>query len=126
VRLLIDTHVLLWWLTGAPVLPARARDLIRDPENNVFVSAVSLWEIRLKHSLDKLRVPPDFRDRLGAEPFDVLSLTETHTEGIANLPWHHRDPFDRMLVAQAKAEGMFLLTADTVVAKYGDFVLLVK
>jgi PIN domain nuclease of toxin-antitoxin system len=102
-RLLIDTHVPLWWLTASPDLPARARDLIRDPENTVFASAVNVWEIRLKESLAKLRMPRDFREH-----------------------WHHRDPFDRLLVAQAKAEEMFLLTADAVVAKYGEFVLPVK
>ncbi len=125
-RLLIDTHLLLWWLTASPRLPAHAQDLIRDPENTVFVSAVSTWEIRLKQSLEKLRIPGDFSERLEAESFEKLPLTVRHTAEIADLHWHHRDPFDRMLVAQAKAEAMFLLTADTVVAKYGGFVLLVK
>jgi PIN domain nuclease of toxin-antitoxin system len=125
-RLLIDTRLLLWWLAASPVLPIRARDLISDPENAVFVSAVSLWEIRLKQSLDKLRMPRDFRERLESEPFEALPLTGAHTEGIVDLQGHHRDPFDRMLIAQAKAEGMFLLTSDAVVARYGDFVLLVK
>jgi PIN domain nuclease of toxin-antitoxin system len=125
-KLLIDTHLLLWWLISSPQLPARARDLIRDPDNTVFVSAVSAWEIRLKQSLEKLRIPADFSARLEAEPFEKLPLTVRHTAEIAGLQWHHRDPFDRMLVAQAKAEEMFLLTADVVVAKYGNFVLLVK
>jgi PIN domain nuclease of toxin-antitoxin system len=125
-RLLIDTHLLLWWLTSGPQLPERAKELIRDPENTVFVSAVSAWEIRLKESLEKLRIPGDFSERLEAEPFEKLPLTVRHTAEIVGLQWHHRDPFDRMLVAQARVEEMFLLTADAAVAKYGNFVLLVK
>jgi PIN domain nuclease of toxin-antitoxin system len=125
-KLLIDTHLLLWWLSGSKALSAPARKLIGDPANTVFVSAVSIWEIRLKQSLNKLRVPSDFERRVGAEPFESLPLTAAHADGVGNLPWHHRDPFDRMLVAQAKAEGLLLVTADSSLKAYGNFVLSVK
>jgi len=88
----------------------------------VFVSAVSLWEIWLKVSLGKLRVPNNFEARLAEESFESLPLAASHTSGVSRLPWHHRDPFDRMLLAQARAEGMILLTSDTTMAAYGDSV----
>jgi PIN domain nuclease of toxin-antitoxin system len=125
-KLLLDTHLLLWWLQNSEALPASARALISDPENVVFVSAVSLWEIWLKQSLGKLRLPEEFEERLRAEPFESLPLTAAQTRQVALLPWHHRDPFDRMLVAQARAEHLILLTADERVPAYGDFVRLAR
>ena len=124
-KLLIDTHLLLWWLGKNPSLAAAAEQLIADPENSVFVSAVSLWEIRLKQSLGKLELPMDFDARLAREAFESLPLTGEQTSGIRDLPWHHRDPFDRMLVAQAKGEGLVFLTADAGLGVYGDFVRVV-
>src|SRR5690242_10451915 len=105
-RLLLDTHILLWWLADSPSLPDQAREWIANPANAVFVSAVSLWEIWLKQSLGKLKLPSDFEEKLAAESFESLPLLEAHTRGLASLPWHHRDPFDRMLIAQAKATGL--------------------
>jgi PIN domain nuclease of toxin-antitoxin system len=99
--------------------------MIADPENTIFVSAVSLWEIRLKQSIGKLDLPGDFNVRLKQEAFEWLPLTARQTEGGAGLPWIHRDPFDRMLVAQAQAEGLVLLTADPRMAGYGAAVQLV-
>ncbi len=121
-RILLDTQLVLWWLGNKRSLSKTARALISDPENAVFVSAVSLWEIWLKESLGKLRVPADFEEALAAESFENLPLTATQTRLVARLPWHHRDPFDRMLVAQACAENLTLLTADRALAAYGDFV----
>ena len=125
-RILLDTHLLLWWLAGSSSLSDEARRLIGDPDNTVFVSAVSLWEIWLKESLGKLRLPKDFEERLAAESFESLPLTATQARQVALLPWHHRDPFDRMLVAQARAENLILLTGDDVVSAYGEFVRLVR
>ena len=121
-RLLLDTRILLWWLSGDPSLSESARALIGDPENVIFVSAVSLWEIRLKQSLAKIQLPADFEEILATESFENLPLTAKQTKPLAALPWHHRDPFDRMLVAQALAEDLTLLTADGVLGAYGDFV----
>jgi len=125
-RILLDTHLLLWWLDGSPSLTGQARALISDPGNTVFVSAVSLWEIWLKESLGKLRLPPDFETKLARESFESLPLTAAQARQVALLPWHHRDPFDRMLVAQAQVENLVLLTTDDRVTAYGDFVTLVR
>jgi PIN domain nuclease of toxin-antitoxin system len=125
-KILLDTHILLWWLDANPVLPEQAIALISDPENTVFVSAVSLWEIWLKQSLGKLRLPSNFPDRLAAESFEQLPLTAAQTVRIGTLDWVHRDPFDRMLVAQAQTEGLILLTADAALAGYGAAVYLAR
>lgn len=125
-KILLDTHLILWWLANSPSLSEQARARISDPGNTLFVSAVSLWEIWLKESLGKLRVPPDFETRLAEESFENLPLTATHARQVALLPWHHRDPFDRMLVAQARSEKLEFLTADDIVTQYGDFVRLVR
>lgn len=125
-RILLDTHLILWWLANSPSLSEQARALISAPENTVFVSAVNLWEIWLKESLGKLRLPPDFEGKLAAESFESLPLTGAQARQVALLPWHHRDPFDRMLVAQARVEDLTLLTADDPVTAYGDFVRLVR
>jgi len=123
-RILLDTHLLLWWLAGDKSLSQQARAWIGDPENTIFVSAVSLWEIWLKQGLGKLRLPEDFERRLERQSFERLPLTWDQTREVALLPWHHRDPFDRMLVAQSRVEGLTLVTADRAVAAYGDFVKL--
>lgn len=125
-RLLLDTQILLWWLSDSPSLSARARAMIRNAENTVFVSAVSLWEIWLKQSLGKLQVPVDFIDRLAAEHFENLPLAASQTQQVSSLPWHHRDPFDRMLIAQAQVEKLVFLTADQALAAYGDVVHLAR
>jgi PIN domain nuclease of toxin-antitoxin system len=100
--------------------------MIRTPENTVFVSAVSLWEIWLKQSLGKLRLPVDFTERLAAESFESLPLLASQTRQVSLLPWRHRDPFDRMLVAQAQVEKLVLLTADQALAAYGAVVHLAR
>ena len=123
-KILLDTHLILWWCADHPSLSGHARALISDPENTLFVSAVSLWEIWLKVSLGKLRLPADFHLKLEAEAFESLPLTAAQTRQVALLPWHHRDPFDRMLIAQAQWENLVLLTTDDIVSRYGDFVRL--
>jgi PIN domain nuclease of toxin-antitoxin system len=114
---------LLWWLENSPSLSAEAGAMIADPENIVFVSAVALWEIWLKQSLGKLQLPADFAECLAAESFESLPLTASQTRQVSLLPWHHRDPFDRMLIAQAQVEKLVLLTADDALAAYGSAVL---
>ena len=125
-RILIDTHLLLWWLADSPLLTGQGRALISNPQNTVFVSAVSLWEIWLKESLGKLRLPVHFEDRLKSESFESLPLTAQQARKVALLPWLHRDPFDRVLVAQALTENLMLLTADASITGYGDFVILAR
>jgi PIN domain nuclease of toxin-antitoxin system len=118
-KILLDTHILLWWLMDDPALSARARDLIADRENTLFVSAVSLWEIRLKQSLGRIELPADFDEILAGESFEPLPLAAVHTPLLADLPWIHPDPFDRMLIAQARAMKFQFLTADSVCRDYG-------
>jgi len=126
VNILLDTHLLLWWLADDPSLSLEARSLISDSRNTLFVSAVSWWEIWLKVSLGKLHVPPGFAERASEEGFENLPLTAEQTSHLSSLPWHHRDPFDRMLVAQAQHENLVLLTADEMNSRYGDFVRLTR
>jgi PIN domain nuclease of toxin-antitoxin system len=106
-------------------LPSAA-GLIQDPDNVIFVSAVSLWEVWLKQSLGKLRLPASFEEKLAAAGFENLPLTGAQARQVATLPWHHRDPFDRMLIAQVQSENLTLLTADAAVAAYGDCVRLAQ
>ena len=123
-KYLLDTHILLWWLGNNPSLKPQARELIANPNNAIFLSAVTLWEIWLKQSIGKLTLPVDFEPRLAKEGFESLPLSSEHTKIVSTLPWHHRDPFDRMLVAQAMATNFKLLTVDKEIAKYGEMTLL--
>ncbi len=125
-RLLLDTHILLWWLANDPALPARADALIVDPANEVFVSSMVLWEIAIKTRLGKMAGDVDaVRTEAADGGFASLPFTVEHASEVARLPDHHRDPFDRALVAQARSEPLRLITHDTVVASYGDSILLV-
>jgi PIN domain nuclease of toxin-antitoxin system len=126
VRLLLDTHILLWWLTDDPLLPRRARVLIADRRNQVFVSPMSVWEIVIKSQLSKLKADVDeVRTAVLQSGFRPLPFTLEHAAAVARLPQHHRDPFDRALLAQALLEPLNLLTHDQSLAIYGEHVLLV-
>ena len=117
-NLLLDTHVLLWWLSDASTLSAKSRTAIADGKNLVFVSTVSVWEIQIKEALNKLKIPTNFKFVLAAQPFESLDITHEHAHAIKDLPAYHSDPFDRMLVAQAKVEGFTLVTRDVHLKKY--------
>jgi len=117
-NLLLDTHVLLWWLNGHPSLSKKSQSAIADGKNLVFVSAVVVWEIRIKEALGKLEIPRNFKRVLDSQPFEMLDITVEHAHAVRDLPLHHRDPFDRMLVAQAKVEGFTLVTHDVRLKKY--------
>ncbi len=117
-NLLLDTHVLLWWLDNHPTLSKKAKAAIADGKNLVFISAVIIWEIRIKQELGKLEIPRNFRRVLEDQPFEILDITVEHAYAVGDLPAHHRDPFDRMLVAQAKVEGLTLVTRDIHLKKY--------
>ncbi len=117
-NLLLDTHVLLWWLDDGPTLSERAREVIGDGANAAFVSVAALWEIRIKEALGKLALPDDFEQVLEREPFLVLDVKAPHVHALKDLPMLHRDPFDRLLVAQAQTERLTLVTRDPVIHRY--------
>ncbi|MEN0110731.1 MAG: type II toxin-antitoxin system VapC family toxin [Planctomycetota bacterium] len=122
-RLLLDTHVFLWFITADRRLPGRFVEAIRNPANEAFLSVASTWEIVIKHGIGKLRLPSPAdvyvpTQRLAHKIAD-LSIDEAVMPHLAALPLLHRDPFDRLLVAQAKQHGLSLLTVDPAVLSYG-------
>jgi len=122
VKLLIDTHAMLWILQGSTKLTEKAAEVFTDVDNEVFFSAVSYWEICLKISLGKLQLRDSWSTDLDhifeKNMIRWLPLKKGHLLGIVNLPWIHRDPFDRMLIAQAMAEDLSFITADSNILKY--------
>lgn len=117
-RLLLDTHALLWWLAGEG-LENSAQDAIADPENLVAVSAVSAWEICIKKALGKLAAPDDLAEQIDEGGFTELPVTIAHGIAAGALPRHHEDPFDRMLIAQSRIEGLTVVTRDKRFEQYG-------
>ena len=120
-NLLLDTHVLLWWSEERRISP-EALEAISDPDNIVFVSAASIWEISIKRASGKLRVDDAIFD-VSADDFEPLPITHADARLAGSLPDHHRDPFDRMLVAQALAHNLVLVTRDPKMGLYGPNIL---
>ena len=118
-RLLLDTHAFLWWLADDPSLGPSARTAIGDGDNEIYVSAASVWEMAIKKSLGKLEAPDDLDRIVEEENFIPLPISLYHAEAAGRLAQIHNDPFDRMLVAQAQAEGLIIITTDTHIPKYG-------
>jgi PIN domain nuclease of toxin-antitoxin system len=118
--LLIDTNAVLWTIARSKRLSSRARATIGDSGQPLVVSAVSLWEVAIKRSLGKLSAPADLSRRLAAlRQVELLPISPLHAEVAGELPWHHRDPFDRLLVAQALAEKLAIVSSDPALAQYG-------
>ena len=122
-RLLLDTHALLWWVDGGGKLSATQRRAIGRAGNQVFVSVASAWEMAIKASLGKLQLASPVGDyiarHLVANRFQLLNITLEHAARVEALPYHHRDPFDRLLVAQAKEENLTVISKDPLFARYG-------
>lgn len=123
-RLLLDTHTLLWWTTGDPSLPERARRRIAQSKDPVVISAVSAWEIAIKVNSGRLpsgatELIQDFEESLKQDGFRSMSITSDHAIRAGMLPGSHKDPFDRMLIAQAQAENMAVVSNDAVFDSYG-------
>ena len=116
-KLLLDTHAFLWLVAGDERLPASARTLITGAER-VVLSAASVWEAEIKRAAGRLAVPP-VAEAARRTDVDVLAITADHADAAAHLPLHHRDPFDRMLVAQAQLEGLILVSKDDAMRRYG-------
>jgi len=127
-RLLLDTHVALWAIADSPLLSAKARRLILDAKNDIYVSAASVWEIAIKHSLGREKMPISGNEAIDyfiEAGFDLLPVSAEHAARTETLPIHHADPFDRLLLAQALHEPMHLVTHDATLGKYDVTVLLV-
>jgi len=118
VRVLLDTHALLWALADSPRLSRRAREVIEDAEHEVLVSAVSGWEIAIKRAQGRLDAPTDLLEAIRDAGFRERPIRLADARHLATLPPHHRDPFDRMLVAQALADGVPLVSCDRALAPY--------
>jgi PIN domain nuclease of toxin-antitoxin system len=117
-RLLLDTNALIWSLTAPHRLSSRAAEAIRTETNDVYVSAISAWEIAMKRSHGRLEVPDDLDSQFDEKRFKRLSVEMRHSHAIRFLPHHHGDPFDRMLIAQAQVEGLTIVTSDRQMRRY--------
>lgn len=121
-RALLDTHTFLWWITDDPRLSPRARRIIENGENHLFLSAASGWEMAIKAKLGRLQLPGDLErfiiEQLSLNAIESLPIQMAHALHVYRLPDHHRDPFDRLLIAQAQLENLPILTADPQIARY--------
>jgi PIN domain nuclease of toxin-antitoxin system len=122
-KVLLDTHAFLWFVTADPRLGPFAKAYIEDPSNQRLLSTASLWEMAIKFSLGKLKLTKPFAilipEQLTANGVEILPIQLVHIEAVSGLPFHHRDPFDRLLMAQAIVEGIVLLSSETVFDAYG-------
>jgi PIN domain nuclease of toxin-antitoxin system len=119
VDLLLDTHAFIWWNSEDRRLVDVARDAIRQPGNRIIVSAVSVWEIAIKRKSGKLSFRHDVLPAIAADGFETIDITPAHADAAGSLPLHHADPFDRLLVAQARIEQFILVTQDRQLLPYG-------
>jgi PIN domain nuclease of toxin-antitoxin system len=125
-NLLLDTHVALWAITDSPKLPKKAREMIESSKSSVWISAATVWEIAIKHSLGRGDMPVSSQDALRyfrESGYRFLPVEPEHAAGVEELAAHHADPFDRILVAQALVEPMRLITHDPMVARYSDTII---
>ncbi len=125
-RILLDTHILLWWLKDDRRLSDAAVNIIENASNDILISAVNTWEIAIKKSLGRIQIEMnELLEAIKGSGLGVLNITINHTCQISSLPNHHKDPFDRLLIAQSIVEPMRLLTHDDTLTQYGSQVLLV-
>ena len=122
---LLDTHVLLWWLDDSSHLSKEAREFLSSPRRTFFVSSATAWEIAIKKRLGKLSAPDNLEVALEANGFESLPITISHALAIEKLPRHHDDPFDQMLIAQAKTEHLTIVTHDKFFSRYDVLIHLV-
>lgn len=120
---LLDTHAFLWFINDDPSLSASAKSLIEDPESTIYLSVASVWEMAIKLSLGKLEMPSPFTDfiddQLRENTITLLDIKTSHTGVVATLPFHHRDPFDRLIIAQSKSEDIPIIGRDAIFDEYG-------
>jgi PIN domain nuclease of toxin-antitoxin system len=118
VNYLLDTHILLWWVTDPKQIASKASKIIGDKENSIFISSASLWEMAIKKSLGRLTLPINIVEILQTEGFQMMPIGYEEALGISDLPQIHQDPFDRMLVMQAKLHNCVLITRDKNIMDY--------
>jgi len=121
-KMLLDTQVFLWWITDDPKLPAHVRKIIADGENELLLSSASCWEIAIKSQIGSLKLPAKtdvfIAEQMALNAIQSLPVQASHALNVFNLPQHHRDPFDRMIISQAQLEGLPVLTSDPLFARY--------
>ncbi|MBU2755586.1 type II toxin-antitoxin system VapC family toxin [Acidithiobacillus sp. CV18-2] len=125
-NILLDTHVALWAITDSPKLPKKAREVIESPRSSVWISAASVWEIAIKHALGRggyAGIQQDATRYFRESGYRFLAVESEHAVAVEELPAHHQDPFDRILVAQALVEPLRLITHDPVMARYSDTII---
>jgi PIN domain nuclease of toxin-antitoxin system len=117
-RYLIDTHIFLWWLNGNKELKTSTQKIIKDSTHDVLLSVATMWEISIKHAAGKLPLKTTLGEMISVSDFELLPITMSHILELETLPLHHKDPFDRILIAQARAENLTLITEDIKMEKY--------
>lgn len=117
-KYLLDTHIILWWLTEPNKIANKARKIICDKKENIFISSASFWEMAIKKSIGKLILPGNIIEILSGEGFEILPITAKESLSVADLPLIHADPFDRMLIIQAKLNDLVLITCDEKIINY--------
>ena len=117
-KLLLDTHTFIWWQEESNTVPIRVKRLIKNPKNSIYFSVVVAWEIAIKKSLGKLKTPEDVKEAIAENRFLTLPITIDHALAVQHLPHHHKDPFDRLLIAQAKIENLTLVSRDAHFKRY--------
>lgn len=122
-RYLLDTHVVLWWLTEPEKIHAKAQKIIRDRTNEIFVSSASFWEMAIKKSIGRLTLPHNLLETVAMEGFKVLPIMPDECIGVADLPLIHADPFDRLLVLQSKLYDLVIITRNAKIAEYPTITL---
>ena len=122
-NLILETHIILWWLDNNDTLPERYFKAISDSNNICFISSATIWEISIKSGLGKLEIPDNLTDILQKEGFSELPVSWNHAAMVRQLPLYHKDPFDRLIIAQTIVEDFTLLTVDKIIPEYGVTIL---
>lgn len=115
---LLDTHIILWWLTEPEKIAKKARDIISDRGSSIYISSVSFWEMAIKQSIGRLHFPINMIQLVTQQEFEILPIYANECLATSDLPLHHSDPFDRMLIIQAKLQDLILITRDKKLAEY--------
>lgn len=114
----MDTHVILWWLTTPDKIHLKARKIIKDKSNIIYISSASFWEMAIKKSLGRLNLPHNLLETIALDGFKILPISPEECLGVADLPFIHADPFDRQLIIQAKLQDLVLITNDSIIPQY--------